>query len=82
VANTEPVTVLPMRRVLPPLVIVALPLGAGPALGADPAPSDPAVEIVASFDPEPQFHLGRVTLEGDLPPGMRDRLGLTYQVEH
>jgi translocation and assembly module TamA len=41
------------------------------------APADPPVPVVASFDPGPLFRLGRVTIEGDVPPAARDQLGLT-----
>jgi translocation and assembly module TamA len=40
------------------------------------APADPPVEVVAEFDPGPQFHLGRVTIDGDAPPAAREQLGL------
>jgi translocation and assembly module TamA len=40
------------------------------------APADPPVEVVAEFDPGPQFHLGHVTIDGDVPPDVRDKLGL------
>ena len=40
------------------------------------APADPPVPVVATFDPGPLFHLGRVTIEGDVPPAARDQLGL------
>src|SRR5271165_465580 len=40
------------------------------------APADPPVLVVASFDPGPLFHLGRLTIEGDAPPAARDQLGL------
>ena len=40
------------------------------------APADPPVAVVASFDPGPLFHLGRVTVEGDVPPAAREQLGL------
>jgi translocation and assembly module TamA len=40
------------------------------------APADPPVAVVATFDPGPLFHLGRVTIEGDVPPAARDQLGL------
>ncbi len=42
----------------------------------DQAPADPPVEVLAEFDPGPQFHLGRVTIDGDVPPDVRDKLGL------
>ena len=40
------------------------------------APADPPIDVVASFDLGPQFHLGRVTIDGDVPPEVRDKLGL------
>jgi len=40
------------------------------------APADPPVPVVAGFDTGPQFHLGRVTIEGDVPPSASDQLGL------
>ena len=40
------------------------------------APADPPVEVSAVFETGPQFHLGRVAVEGDAPPAVRDRLGL------
>jgi translocation and assembly module TamA len=43
----------------------------------DHAPADPPVEVVAAIDPGPQFHIGRITIEGDVPPEARDKLGLT-----
>jgi translocation and assembly module TamA len=42
----------------------------------DKAPADPPVEVAAAFDRGPQFHLGRLTIEGDAPPEVRDSLGL------
>jgi translocation and assembly module TamA len=42
----------------------------------DKAPADPPVEVAVAFDPGPQFHLGRVTIEGDAPPEVRDKLDL------
>lgn len=39
-------------------------------------PPEPPIPVVASFDPGPQFHLGRVMIEGDVPPAARDQLGL------
>ncbi|HEY2616353.1 MAG TPA: autotransporter assembly complex family protein [Acetobacteraceae bacterium] len=41
------------------------------------ASADPPVPVVASFEPGPLFHLGRVSIEGDVPPSARDQLGLT-----
>ena len=32
------------------------------------APADPPIPVVAQFDLGPLFHLGRVTIEGDVPP--------------
>jgi translocation and assembly module TamA len=43
----------------------------------DRAPAEPPVEVVASFDPRPQFRLGRIRIEGDAPPNAPDKLGLT-----
>jgi translocation and assembly module TamA len=40
------------------------------------APADPPVPVVATIDLGPLFHLGRVTIEGDVPPAARDQLGL------
>jgi translocation and assembly module TamA len=42
----------------------------------DKAPADPPVEVVVEFDLGPQFHLGRITIDGDVPPDVRDKLGL------
>jgi translocation and assembly module TamA len=42
----------------------------------DKAPADPPVDVAVEFDPGPQFHLGRVTIDGDVPPDVRDKLGL------
>ena len=42
----------------------------------DDAPAEPPVAVVVAFDPGPLFHLGRVTIEGDVPPAARDQLGL------
>jgi translocation and assembly module TamA len=41
------------------------------------APADPPVPVAANFEPGPLFHLGRVSIEGDVPPSARDQLGLT-----
>ncbi len=41
------------------------------------APADPPVPVVVGFDLGPQFHLGKVTVAGDLPPPARDKLGLS-----
>ncbi len=41
------------------------------------APADPPIPVVASFEPGPLFHLGRVAIEGDVPAATRDQLGLT-----
>ena len=40
------------------------------------APADPPIDVVASFDLGPQFHLGRVTIDGDAPPEVQDKIGL------
>lgn len=40
------------------------------------APAKPPVAVVANFDPGPLFHLGAVTVEGDVPPSARAALGL------
>jgi translocation and assembly module TamA len=42
----------------------------------DNAPADPPVDVTASFELGPQFHLGRVTIDGDVPPEARDKLDL------
>ena len=34
----------------------------------DQAPSSPAVPVVVGFDLGPQFHIGRVTIDGTMPP--------------
>jgi translocation and assembly module TamA len=43
-------------------------------LTASPAGRD--AEVVVAFVPGPQFHLGKVTLEGDLPEPLRGKLNL------
>ncbi len=43
-------------------------------LAAMPAGKD--AEVVISFDPGPQYHLGKVTVEGDLPEPLRGKLNL------
>ena len=40
------------------------------------APAEPPVPVDVSFDLGPLFHLGKVTIEGDVPPEARARLGL------
>jgi translocation and assembly module TamA len=40
------------------------------------APADPPVQVQANFELGPLFHLGRVTVEGNVPPAARDQLGL------
>jgi translocation and assembly module TamA len=40
------------------------------------APASPPVPVAVSFDVGPLFHLGRVEIEGDVPPAARDALGL------
>jgi len=40
------------------------------------APADPPVDVAATFDPGPQFHIGRITIDGDVPPDTRDKLSL------
>lgn len=40
------------------------------------APDKPPVPVVASFDPGPLFHLGKVAVEGDVPEAARQSLGL------
>ncbi len=40
------------------------------------APADPPAPVVVNFDPGPLFHLGRVAIQGDVPPTARDQLGL------
>ena len=41
------------------------------------APADPPVKVGASFELGPQFHLGRIDIEGDVPPEARNSLGLS-----
>jgi translocation and assembly module TamA len=40
------------------------------------APASPPVPVEASFEPGPLFHLGRVTIKGEVPQAARDQLGL------
>src|SRR5579872_2913969 len=40
------------------------------------APADPPVDVAVTIDPGPQFHIGRISVEGDVPPEARDKLGL------
>jgi len=40
------------------------------------APADPPVPVVVSFDLGPLFHLGRVTIDGEVPSQAREKLGL------
>ncbi|MDD4915917.1 MAG: BamA/TamA family outer membrane protein [Methylococcales bacterium] len=40
------------------------------------APAQPPVTVEAAFEPGPQFHLGRISLEGDAPPRVKDDLKL------
>jgi translocation and assembly module TamA len=42
----------------------------------DDASADHPVEVVASFDLGPQFHLGKVTISGQVPPDVPGRLDL------
>jgi translocation and assembly module TamA len=62
---------------------VTLPVAGRPLAEADlpdllqRAPADPPVPVVAGFELGPLFHLGRVTIEGDVPPAAREQLGLT-----
>jgi translocation and assembly module TamA len=42
----------------------------------DHEPADPPVEVAVTIDPGPQFHIGRIAIEGDVPPEARDKLGL------
>lgn len=42
----------------------------------DRAPADPPIPVEVSFDPGPLFHLGRVTIAGDVPPEAKAQLGL------
>ena len=39
-------------------------------------PAEPPVAVAVAFDPGPVFHLGRVTIEGEVPAAARDQLGL------
>jgi translocation and assembly module TamA len=39
-------------------------------------PAKPPVAVAVAFDPGPVFHLGRVTIEGEVPAAARDQLGL------
>jgi len=39
-------------------------------------PADPPVPVVASFELGPLFHLGKVTIEGDVPDSARAAVGL------
>jgi translocation and assembly module TamA len=41
------------------------------------APADPPVKVGASFELGPQFQLGRIDIEGDVPPEARNSLGLS-----
>jgi translocation and assembly module TamA len=41
------------------------------------APADPPVKVGAAFELGPQFHLGRIDIEGDVPPEARNSLGLS-----
>jgi translocation and assembly module TamA len=40
------------------------------------APDKPPVPVVASFDPGPLFHLGKVAVDGDVPEAARQSMGL------
>jgi translocation and assembly module TamA len=40
------------------------------------APAEPPVPVVASFDLGPLFHLGHVTIQGEVPPAAREKLRL------
>ena len=40
------------------------------------APADPPVDVVATFEPGPLFHIGKVTLDGDVPAEVRDKFDL------
>lgn len=40
------------------------------------APADPPAQVVANFELGPQFHLGKVTIEGEVPASARAALGL------
>ncbi|HEY2132686.1 MAG TPA: POTRA domain-containing protein, partial [Acetobacteraceae bacterium] len=40
------------------------------------APADPPVEVVAEFDQGPQFHIGKVIIDGDAPAEAREKLDL------
>lgn len=43
----------------------------------DKAPEKPPVPVAVSFDLGPQFHLGKITIDGDVPDAARTQLGLT-----
>lgn len=40
-------------------------------------PASPPVKIAVSFDLGPQFHLGRIRVEGAVPPALANQTGLT-----
>lgn len=40
-------------------------------------PASPPVKIAVSFDLGPQFHLGRIRVEGQVPPALANQTGLT-----
>ena len=40
------------------------------------APANPPVDVVVSFDRGPLFHIGRIDIQGDVPPEARGKLGL------
>jgi translocation and assembly module TamA len=39
-------------------------------------PAGKPADVIVSFDPGPQYHLGRISIEGDLPEALRGRLNL------
>jgi translocation and assembly module TamA len=42
----------------------------------DAAPADPPVKVTLGFTPGPQFHLGKVAIEGEVPQAARDAMKL------
>jgi len=40
------------------------------------SPAKPPIPVVVGFDPGPLFHLGRISIEGDVPAAARAQLGL------
>lgn len=39
-------------------------------------PKGKDASVVVTIDPGPQYHLGKITIDGDLPPALRDKLAL------